>query len=161
MKKIMLAASCVAFMVACGGNSNSEYDQYYSDDKAASEATTDDNMTAATRQSEVDTNATNIGTDRTETAATAAQGNFEKGAKLIEMSDCLACHKVDQKLVGPSYEDVANKYEFNDKNVDYLSQKIVKGGSGVWGQVPMSPHPDLSADDAKEMARYVLSLRKK
>lgn len=199
MKKIMLAASCLAFVVACSSNSNSEYDHYYNDKNAATEtdsaATT--NIVAATRQSEVDTNRTNIGTDRsagvssentaqTTTSAsgteagkakqttttsgseasktqqaTALQGNYEKGMKLIEMSDCLACHKVEDKLVGPSYQDVAGKYEFNDKNVDYLAQKIIKGGSGVWGQIPMSPHPDLKVADAKEMAKYILSLKKK
>ncbi|QNF35748.1 c-type cytochrome [Adhaeribacter swui] len=86
-------------------------------------------------------------------------GNFEKGKGLIAKSDCLACHKVDQKLVGPAYQDVAKKYESNSKNINYLANKIIKGGAGAWGEVPMSPHPTLSQSDAKEMAQYILSLR--
>ncbi|TPE43764.1 c-type cytochrome [Pontibacter mangrovi] len=104
----------------------------------------------------------NIGTDRSlgaEGEAATAE-NHENGKKLIAMSDCLACHQEQKKLVGPAYAEVAEKYEANDKNIDYLAGKIIEGGSGVWGQVPMSPHPDLSQDDAKEMVRYILSLKK-
>lgn len=90
-------------------------------------------------------------------AATA--GNFEKGKALLSKSDCLACHKVDQKVVGPAYQDVAKKYEANEKNIAYLANKIIKGGAGAWGDVPMSPHPTLSQGDAREMAKYILSLR--
>ena len=52
------------------------------------------------------------------------------GEKLIAKSDCVACHKIDKKLIGPSYIDIANKYAGNDKNISYLSNKIIKGGSG-------------------------------
>lgn len=92
-------------------------------------------------------------------AKPAAAGNFEKGKTLLSKSDCLACHKVDQKLVGPAYADVAKKYDMNDKNIAYLADKIIKGGAGAWGDIPMSPHPALSQGDAKEMAKYILSLR--
>ncbi|GEO04817.1 hypothetical protein AAE02nite_24810 [Adhaeribacter aerolatus] len=86
--------------------------------------------------------------------------SFEKGKTLISKSDCLACHKDDAKLVGPSYIDVANKYENTPKNIDFLVNKIIKGGAGSWGQIPMSPHPNLSATDAREMVNYILSLKK-
>jgi cytochrome c len=86
--------------------------------------------------------------------------SFEKGKNLISKSDCLACHKDDAKLVGPAYIDVANKYENNSKNVDFLVNKIIKGGAGSWGQIPMSPHPNLSSADAREMVNYILSLKK-
>ncbi|QMU31441.1 c-type cytochrome [Adhaeribacter radiodurans] len=105
------------------------------------------------------------GTTPTETAApaqtkpAATAGNFEKGKALLAKSDCLACHKIDQKIVGPAYQEVAKKYEANDKNITYLANKIIKGGAGVWGDVPMSPHPTLSQSDAKSMAQYILSLR--
>ncbi len=89
----------------------------------------------------------------------ATAGNFEKGKTLISKSDCLACHKVDQKLVGPAYADVAKKYEANEKNIAYLANKIIKGGAGAWGEIPMSPHPTLSPTDSREMAKYILSLR--
>jgi cytochrome c len=83
----------------------------------------------------------------------------KRGEALISKSDCLACHKVDGKLVGPSYKEVANKYPNNAATVNQLADKIKKGGSGVWGAMPMTPHPTLSDDDAKAMAKYVLSLK--
>lgn len=82
---------------------------------------------------------------------------FKKGADLIAASDCLACHKTDSKVVGPSYKDVALKYTTAD--IAMLAQTIIKGGSGNWGEVPMTPHPTLSEADATEMVKYILSLK--
>ncbi|MFN8691090.1 MAG: c-type cytochrome, partial [Cyclobacteriaceae bacterium] len=62
------------------------------------------------------------------------------------------------KIIGPSHTDVAKKYEFTEANVKYLAEKIINGGSGVWGEVVMTTHPDLSQADAEKMARYILSL---
>jgi cytochrome c len=92
--------------------------------------------------------------------ASPAGADFSKGKNLIAKSDCLACHKDDAKLVGPAYVDVAKKYEPTDANISQLAQKIIKGGAGVWGQIPMSPHPTLTEGDAKEMVKYILSLNK-
>ena len=83
-----------------------------------------------------------------------------EGEKLIAKSDCIGCHKLDKKLIGPSYLDIAKKYPLNDKNVAYLSGKIIKGGSGVWGTIPMSAHSSLKKNDATSMAKYILSLKK-
>lgn len=83
----------------------------------------------------------------------------KKGETLISKSDCFACHKVNEKLLGPSYKDVANKYANSKANIDYLVKKIKAGGSGVWGAIPMSPHPALSDDDAEAMVQYILSLK--
>lgn len=82
------------------------------------------------------------------------------GEKLIAKSDCVGCHKLDKKLVGPSYMDIAKKYPSNEKNINYLSTKILKGGSGVWGAVPMAAHASLKKEDAKSMATYILSLKR-
>ena len=82
------------------------------------------------------------------------------GEKLIAKSDCVGCHKLDKKLIGPSYLDIAKKYPSSEKNVAYLSGKIIKGGSGVWGTIPMAAHTSLKKDDAKSMAKYILSLKK-
>jgi len=90
--------------------------------------------------------------------ATVAVGSA-KGEQLISASDCLTCHKVDAKLVGPSYIDVANKYAATDANIEMLAGKVIKGGSGSWGEIPMAPHPAISTDDAKEMIKYILSLK--
>ncbi|KYP16079.1 c-type cytochrome [Flavihumibacter sp. CACIAM 22H1] len=98
----------------------------------------------------------------TEQAATAGpSADEEKGIELIAGSDCLTCHKVNEKAIGPSYQDVANKYTANDATIAELAGKIIKGGSGVWGEVPMTPHPQVSEDDAKTMVKYILSLKTK
>jgi cytochrome c len=81
-----------------------------------------------------------------------------EGQTLVKASDCKTCHHVTNKIVGPSHTDVAKKYDFTEANVKYLAEKIIKGGSGVWGQVPMTAHADISQSDAEKMARYVLSL---
>lgn len=92
-------------------------------------------------------------------AAADNSADIKKGEALISKSDCLACHKIDAKLLGPSYKDVAAKYPNNAATIAQLASKIKNGGSGVWGAIPMSPHPALSDDDAKAMVRYILSLK--
>lgn len=85
---------------------------------------------------------------------------LSEGEKIMSKLDCAACHKVDKKLVGPSYMDIAKKYKMSDKSISYLSDKIIKGGSGVWGAIPMSAHTSLKKSDAKKIAVYILSLNK-
>jgi cytochrome c len=82
------------------------------------------------------------------------------GERLIAKSDCVGCHKLDKKMIGPSYVEIAKKYPNNDKNVNYLAGKIIKGGAGVWGTIPMSAHASLKKEDAKSMAQYILGLKK-
>ncbi|GAB2978176.1 hypothetical protein GCM10027049_11980 [Mucilaginibacter puniceus] len=94
----------------------------------------------------------------TTTAKKPSAADIEAGKGLLAKSDCLACHKVDTKLVGPAYNDVAKKYPASEANYDMLTKKIIAGGSGNWGQVAMSPHPTLAAADAKKMVQYILSL---
>ncbi|MGZ3958256.1 MAG: c-type cytochrome, partial [Flavisolibacter sp.] len=84
----------------------------------------------------------------------------EKGLNLIAKNDCLTCHQVEVKTTGPAYMDVAAKYPNNEAVIDSLSNKVIKGGSGNWGTVPMTPHPSLSKEDARSMVKYVLSLKK-
>ena len=81
-----------------------------------------------------------------------------QGKALVDASDCKTCHHSTNKIVGPSHTDVAKKYEFTRANITLLAGKIKNGGSGVWGEIPMSPHADLSQGDAEKMAMYVLSL---
>jgi cytochrome c len=96
----------------------------------------------------------------TSTVKTTTMVADTAGMALIKKNDCLTCHKIDEKIIGPSYTDVANKYTASEAVIDTLANKVIKGGSGVWGQVPMSAHPDLSLTDAKEMVKYILSLKK-
>lgn len=81
------------------------------------------------------------------------------GSQMIASNDCLTCHKINEKSFGPSYQQIANKYEDNQGNVENLSDRIIKGGKGLWGQNAMTPHPNLSVPQAEKMVRYILSLR--
>ena len=78
---------------------------------------------------------------------------------LASAKNCMACHAVDKKLVGPSYKDIANKYAADKTAVDKLSTKIIKGGSGVWGPVPMPANAQVNEAEAKKLAAWVLSLK--
>lgn len=82
----------------------------------------------------------------------------QEGKALLETQDCKTCHHPTNKSIGPAHTTVAEKYEYTDDNVTLLAGRIIKGGSGTWGDVPMNPHPDLSQEDAEKIARYVLSL---
>ena len=90
--------------------------------------------------------------------APATMDVIAKGEALVKASDCKTCHHPVNKIIGPAHTDVAKKYEFNKASVDMLAQKIIKGGVGVWGEVPMNAHTDITQADAEKMARYVLSL---
>jgi len=147
MRKLVFLLA-VAMTTACGNQSEQGNNR---DSVSAGD------MAAATRQSEADTNVNDIGTNRS--AGSPPSGSFEKGAQLISSSDCLSCHKEKIKIIGPAYEEVAKKYEATDENVEMLAGKIIDGGSGVWGDIPMTPHPAISKTDAKEMVRYILSLK--
>ena len=87
--------------------------------------------------------------------------DYQKGLELIGKSDCLTCHKIEETSTGPAYRDVANKYTNDDKTITMLSEKIIKGGTGNWGQVPMVAHPALSPDDAKQIVKFILLLKNK
>ena len=85
---------------------------------------------------------------------------MQEGEKLMSASDCGTCHNKTQKVVGPAYVDIAAKYPSNDKNITMLANKIIGGGKGVWGDIPMTPHTTVTVADAKEMVKYILSLKK-
>ena len=93
--------------------------------------------------------------------ALSSNPDYQKGLELVAKSDCLTCHKVSEKVTGPAYKDVAAKYENTEENITMLAGKIIKGGSGNWGTIPMTPHATLSEADAKQMVKYILLLRNK
>ena len=133
MKKYFVSAALLALMAACGGGSGSNA----SGDSAS--ATTEP---AAPAAEDVTTNP-----------------DYTAGLALIGKSDCLTCHKVTEKLIGPSYKEVAVKYAGTDTAIAYLSHKVIAGGQGVWGTVPMTPHPTISQADAEQMVKYILLLK--
>lgn len=78
---------------------------------------------------------------------------------LMEKSDCYTCHSVDTKLIGPSFNEISKKYENNKESIQLLADKIINGGSGVWGEVPMQAHSQMSKEDATEMVNFILSIK--
>ena len=131
MKKYFVLLAFAGFVLACGGEEKKEV-------KATETATT-----AAPVTNDL-----------------SANPDYQKGLELIGKSDCLTCHKVKEKLIGPAYADVAAKYENNEENIKMLAGKIIKGGKGVWGEVPMTPHPQISEADAEQMIKYIFLLKK-
>ena len=78
---------------------------------------------------------------------------------LMKKSDCYSCHTNDSKLVGPSFKEIAQKYSSSPDNIKLLVDKVINGGSGVWGQVPMQAHSQMSDNEAQEMINYILALK--
>jgi cytochrome c len=81
----------------------------------------------------------------------------DDGEALAKAKNCFSCHAVDKKVVGPAYKDVAAKYKSAD--IPKLADKVIKGGSGVWGPVPMPPN-QVTPDEAKKLVTWVLSQKK-
>jgi cytochrome c len=89
----------------------------------------------------------------------ASAGSAFASADLLKKSNCIACHANDKKMVGPAYKDVAAKYRADGGAAEKLAKKIKSGGSGVWGPIPMPPHPQVSDADALTMAKYILTIK--
>lgn len=89
-------------------------------------------------------------------SASHAAGPDADMQALALKKNCMACHAVDKKLVGPAYKDVAAKYANDKSAADKLTAKVVKGGSGVWGAIPMPANPQVSEAEAKSLVQWVL-----
>jgi cytochrome c len=83
----------------------------------------------------------------------------DAGEELMKKSGCTACHAIDKKVVGPAYKEVAAKYRGNAGAAAMLAEKVKKGGSGVWGPVPMPPNSTVSDADIKTLVAYILALK--
>ncbi len=103
---------------------------------------------------------TDTATTTTTTPSPAPAATKSGGELLIAKSDCIGCHHKENKIIGPSYQAIAEKYPSNEENIALLAGKIISGGKGVWGTVPMTPHAKITESDAKEMVTYILSLKK-
>jgi cytochrome c len=154
MKKVLIALTIAAACYACGGGEATKESTPVSNNEGNGNSSIGggDSGSAANTTPVTETPAS------TPTTTVAAAG--KDGKALIEASDCRTCHKDDAKLIGPSYQDVAKKYESNEKNIKMLADKVLKGGSGVWGEIPMAGHPNVSEEDAKAMVTYILSMKK-
>ena len=136
MKKIIFPIALFGVLLACNSSSD----------------TTADGETAGTNS---DTTST------TPAVADITQDpNYQKGLEIEAKSDCNTCHKLNEKLVGPAFKDIAIRYAgATEATVDTLANKIIQGGAGRWGQIPMTQHPNLSLEDAKTVVKYVLLLK--
>lgn len=91
-------------------------------------------------------------------AAAALTSNVAMAnADLAKAKNCMACHAIANKVLGPAYKDVAAKYAGQKDAEDKLTQKVLKGGSGVWGAVPMPANPQVSEAEARTLVKWVLS----
>jgi len=94
--------------------------------------------------------------------ATLLAAPVQASMELAQKKSCMACHATDKKLVGPAYKDVAAKYAGQKDAVAQLAERIQKGsvpGKGNWGAIPMPANPQVSADEAKQLATWVLSVK--
>lgn len=95
-------------------------------------------------------------TDKTE----AKDPKVEQGLALVAKSDCFSCHKLTENSIGPSYAAIALKYKTpTAENIDSMVSRIISGGAGRWGNIPMTPHPGVSKEDASLMSHYILSIK--
>jgi cytochrome c len=143
MKKAILTMVIAAGLYACGGGESTE-----TQTQPISNATTEEAAPAPAPE------------QAAAPATAEAAAPKKDGQALINGSDCRTCHKDDSKLIGPAYQDVAKKYENNAANVKMLTEKIIQGGQGNWGEIPMAGHPNLSQEDATAMVEYILSMKK-
>jgi len=92
-------------------------------------------------------------------AALAFVGTAHASEELAKKNNCTACHKVEGKLVGPAYKDVAAKYKGDAKAEAMLIDKVKKGGMGVWGPIPMPPNAAVKDEDVKTLVKWILALK--
>lgn len=121
MKKTLLILSCFTLAIASCGNPEKK----------------EETLSAATTA------------DTTTTVSAQAPAEMLPGEKLVATADCVGCHNRTQKVVGPAYVDIAAKYPSNEENINKLAGVVIAGSTGTWGELPMTPHPNLSKEDAK------------
>lgn len=132
MKRVLITSFALAVLTACGNNDSSSSGGEKKDSTA-----------------------------KTETTDLSSNPDYQKGLQLEASNDCATCHKIDEKIQGPAYQDIAAKYAGQpDTIVTHLANKIRSGGSGVWGDIVMIPHPQVSQEDAEAIVKYILLLKK-
>jgi cytochrome c len=135
MKRMFLFASVAVVAIACNNNTN--------DSGATQTGDTSKNTTNAADAKPADTK----------------DPVAKKGLELVASHACFGCHQVDKGIQGPAYNAVAERYPKNDAVIDSLSNKVMRGGSGNWGTIPMPPNP-VTKEEAVTMVTYILSLKK-
>jgi cytochrome c len=136
MKQLIGIVSLLA-LAACGSNQ-------------ASQPTSSDSATAITKITDSASASSSAGTEHT----------GHPGYALMLQNDCKTCHAPDKPVTGPSFAMIAARYDSTKAGtVEHLAQKVIAGGKGQWGDVPMVSHPSLSEKDAETLVRYILSYK--
>lgn len=163
MKKVLGTIITGMFIMACGEGKHTPItttDQKVSTSSAMSTTSSNTSLPKdSTKTSTATIAATVTATAKAPTAPTVSKVDIQKGMTLLANSDCLTCHKINEKVIGPAYKEVAKKYASSPANIKMLAGKIIKGGSGNWGAIPMTAHASLSQADAELMVKYILSLK--
>jgi cytochrome c len=90
-------------------------------------------------------------------AGILSAGVAQADEALAKAKNCMSCHNVDKKVVGPAYKEVAKKYTAKDEAM--LAEKVIKGGKGTWGAVPMPPNASVKPEEAQKLVKWILSLK--
>lgn len=135
MKKVFIVFAVAAASYACGGGESEKKTTPISNNESNSSS--------------------QIGGEAAKADTPAADAG--NGKALIEASDCRTCHQDKTKVIGPAYSEVAKKYTESD--VAMLAEKVIKGGKGNWGEIPMTAHPNISQADAEAMVKYILTIK--
>jgi len=139
MAKRTIIILCLAFLLwGCGGSSSTQQNP--------------DDSSAVIKGTSTKPDST-IGKANTISIATSS----DKGVDLIVKNDCRNCHREREKLIGPAFTAIAKRYGPSD--IDTLAAKIIKGGSGHWGDASMSPHPSMQVSDAKTIIKFILQYK--
>jgi cytochrome c len=155
-KLIVIVAIASGIFIASCGNQTGSTNESGTDTKNTTNGVNDSNQVGNQTGNTPPANDSFANSIPSGSASTGTSAS--KGAALIASNDCKTCHNINQKMTGPSYQMIADKYGNSEAMADELSLKIIKGGSGRWGQVVMPPHNNVSTEDARDMARYILSL---
>jgi cytochrome c len=134
VKKTLLTTALFAGLLACNSNTSSESSTPAADTATSAPATATEDL--------------------------SANPDYQAGLAVVAKNDCGTCHEISTKKIGPAFKDIAVKYSgAGEAVIDSLAGKVIKGGTGVWGQVPMTPHSAMTVDDAKAAVKYVLLLK--
>ena len=138
-KRIIMILCLPILLWSCGGNATNQ---------ETSNDTSTVNNPAATKAAD---------SSGAKSSTISIATSTDKGADLIVKNDCRNCHREREKLIGPDFADIAKRYGASD--IDTLAAKIIKGGSGHWGDAAMSPHPALALSDAKTIVKFILQYK--
>jgi cytochrome c len=148
MKKTILSVATAVVVASCSSHGEKN-------------TVTPDLQTSEQNVSEQVVTISDTQTKENKTTEIVSEPDFKKGKTLVEKSDCLTCHRETEKMIGPTYAEIASRYAGKAGVEETLVQKIIQGGSGNWGSIPMSPHQNISIEDVNLMLKYILAVNKK